>query len=180
MGVWLAIAKPIVVIWAGLNAIDDLSLLFRFARLGSVLVPGLSSLQPHMMCDVCDDVMGDLLKGSDGLEALPCGAACLRIPACVRMCENLKNAATNSSHFPCIAAGYCDAVEEGEADADVECRVGAFFSPVILLLRDHSPSLPFAVWGVLAFVAVGGAGKNPTKPTSSNMFFEFQRPVDFS
>ena len=128
MGVWLAIAKPIVVIWAGLNAIDDLSLLFRFARLGSVLVPGLSSLQPHMMCDVCDDVMGDLLKGSDGLEALPCGAACLRIPACVRMCENLKNAATNSSHFPCIAAGYCDAVEEGEADADVECRVGAFFS----------------------------------------------------
>ena len=110
----MAIAKPIVVIWAGLNAIDDLSLLFRFARLGSVLVPGLSSLQPHMMCDVCDDVMGDLLKGSDGLEALPCGAACLRIPACVRMCENLKNAATNSAHFPCIAAGYCDAVEEGE------------------------------------------------------------------
>ena len=73
MGVWLAIAKPIVVIWAGLNAIDDLSLLFRFARLGSVLVPGLSSLQPHMMCDVCDDVMGDLLKGSDGLQALPYG-----------------------------------------------------------------------------------------------------------
>ena len=75
MGVWLAIAKPIVVIWAGLNAIDDLSLLFRFARLGSVLVPGLSSLQPHMMCDVCDDVMGDLLKGPDGHEALPRGAS---------------------------------------------------------------------------------------------------------
>ena len=73
----MAIAKPIVVIWAGLNAIDDLSLLFRFARLGSVLVPGLSSLQPHMMCDVCDDVMGDLLKGTDGLEALPCNWACL-------------------------------------------------------------------------------------------------------
>mmetsp|Transcript_21314 Transcript_21314/g.48813 ORF Transcript_21314/g.48813 Transcript_21314/m.48813 type:complete len:87 (+) Transcript_21314:576-836(+) len=32
-------------------------------------------------------------------------------------------------------------------------RIGAFFSPVILLLRYHNPALPFAVWGALALVA---------------------------
>ena len=53
MHLW-ALWKPLLAIWAGLNAIDDLSLLFRFMRLGSVLIPGLSNLKPHMMCDVCD------------------------------------------------------------------------------------------------------------------------------
>ena len=59
------------------------------------------------MCSLCDDVMGDLLKGSEGLDALPCKYACLGIPACVRMCENIKSSATNATGFPCIAAGYC-------------------------------------------------------------------------
>jgi hypothetical protein len=68
--------------------------------------------------------MGDLLKGSEGLEALPCKWACLRVPACVRMCERVKESSANSTHFPCVAAGYC------EADLEVpsECKVGAFFS----------------------------------------------------
>lgn len=75
------------------------------------------------LCEVCDDVMGDLLKGSDGVAALPCSWACLRIPACMRMCEVVKTASQNSSHFPCIAAGYCDPIEEGGVDAAVECSV---------------------------------------------------------
>ena len=120
---FVSVIKPLLAIWAGLNAIDDLSLLFRFLRLSAVLVPGVSHLKPHMMCDVCDDVMGDLLKGSEGLDALPCAAACLSVPACVRMCEKLKESSKNSSHFPCIAAGYCDGVAEGEFETDVECSV---------------------------------------------------------
>ena len=74
----LPFLKPIVVMWATLNAIDDLTMLFRVARLGAVLVPGQNEAD---LCSVCDDVMGDLLKGTDGLEALPCKWACLRVPA---------------------------------------------------------------------------------------------------
>ena len=120
----LGVVRPLLIMWAGLNAIDDMSLLFRFSRLIMAVtpIPGLRQSQ-HTLCDVCDDVMGDLLKGTDGLEALPCAWACLRIPACMRMCERVKGASTNSTHFPCVAAGYCDAVAEGEVDADVECSV---------------------------------------------------------
>ena len=112
--------RPIVLVWAGLNAIDDLSLLFRAARLGAVLIPGGDRSN---LCDLCDDVMGDLLKGTEGLDALPCSWACLRVPACMKMCEAVKAASHNSSHFPCIAAGYCDPIAEGALDADVECSV---------------------------------------------------------
>lgn len=109
-----------------LAVVDDLGLVFRMARLGQVLLPGGSSRTE--LCDVCDDVMGDLLKGSDGLGAVPCSWACLKIPSCVKMCESVKSASGNSTKFPCIAAGYCDPVDEDMADADVECSVGAFFS----------------------------------------------------
>ena len=71
--------------------------------------------------------MGDLLKGTEGLEALPCNWACLRVPPCVQMCEKVKAASVNSTHYPCIAAGYCDAVAEGEIDSAAECSVGPFF-----------------------------------------------------
>ena len=41
----------------------------------------------------------------------------------------------------------------GLSAASQAARVGAFFSPVVLLLRDRSPALPFAVWGALALAA---------------------------
>ena len=119
--------KPIIVIWATMNAIDDLAMLMRVARLGMMVVPG-QGRNPGDMCEMCDDVMGDLLKGSEGLEALPCNWACLRVPKCVNMCEKIKAASVNSTHYPCVAAGYCDAVEEGEVDTVQECEVGPFFS----------------------------------------------------
>ena len=112
------ILKPIAVAWLSLNVLDDLSLVIRVARLGAVLLPGGDETD---MCGVCDDVMGDLLKG-DGIEAVSCKLVCLRLPSCVRMCEHIKAVSQNSSHFPCMAAGYCRASDELE-EVDVTCSV---------------------------------------------------------
>ena len=71
------IFRVIVGVWAGLNVVDDVSVLFRLLRLGAALLPGTDRT---IMCNVCDDVMGDLLKGAEGFEALPCTWACLAVP----------------------------------------------------------------------------------------------------
>ena len=123
-----------------LNAVDDLSVLFRLGRLGVALLPGQASLST--MCDICDDVMVDLLKGAEGLQTLPCSWACLKVPECVAMCENLKEFSqnrrafasdlalihsptltltSNSSRFPCLAAGYCE--DETKVDWDEQCHM---------------------------------------------------------
>ena len=89
----LPIFRVFVGIWAGLNAVDDLSVLFRLGRLGLALLPGSASLST--MCDICDDVMVDLLKGAEGLQSLPCSWACLKVPECVAMCTNVKEFSQN-------------------------------------------------------------------------------------
>ena len=76
------------------------------------------------MCDICDDVMVDLLKGAEGLQSLPCSWACLKVPECMRMCNHVKEFSQNSSRFPCVAAGYCEA---NKADWDVQCQMAAIF-----------------------------------------------------
>lgn len=127
----VAVCKPFVLLWAGLNAIDDLALLIRIGRLGASVVPfpGKNPGDPAEMCGVCDDVMGDLMRGNDGLSAIPCGAACLGLPRCVRMCERVQEVSAESNEFPCIAAGFCDPVAADFVDiADADCRAGAFFS----------------------------------------------------
>ena len=105
-----------------MNAVDDLSVLFRLTRLGIALLPG--SASPSTMCDICDDVMVDLLKGAEGLQSLPCSWACLKVPECMRMCNHVKEFSQNSSRFPCVAAGYCEA---NKADWDVQCQMAAIF-----------------------------------------------------
>jgi len=127
----VAVGKPFVLLWAGLNAIDDLALLIRVGRLGASVVPfpGRDRNDPAEMCSVCDDVMGDLMRGNDGLSAIPCGAACLGLPRCVRMCERLQEVSSESSEFPCIAAGFCDAVAADFVSlADSDCRAGPLFT----------------------------------------------------
>uniref|UniRef100_A0A7S4N1Z9 C2 domain-containing protein n=1 Tax=Odontella aurita TaxID=265563 RepID=A0A7S4N1Z9_9STRA len=132
----VAALKPFVIIWAGLNAIDDFALLMRASRLLPVLVPGRGGGgdgggNSADLCDVCDDVMGDLLK-SDGLSAVPCSWACLKLPACVKMCESVQESAATSTKFPCVAAGYCDASDDDSRYVDEvdpeSCEVGRFFS----------------------------------------------------
>lgn len=108
------IFKPVVLVWAGLNAIDDLTTLFRVGRLVAVLIPG---GKENDMCAVCDDLMGDLLSGTDGLKELPCRYVCLGIPGCINMCEELQSKATDAQGYPCVAAGYCTD-DEDDADKD--------------------------------------------------------------
>ena len=44
----LGVVRPLLIMWAGLNAIDDMSLLFRFSRLIMAVtpIPGLRQSQP--------------------------------------------------------------------------------------------------------------------------------------
>ena len=80
-----------------------------------------------MSAPLASQVMGELLKGSSSVRALPCSWACLRVPNCMRMCEGLKVASRNSTRFPCIAAGYCDPVAAGAINSATECSVAPGF-----------------------------------------------------
>ena len=116
-----------VILWAGLNFLDDLSIAMRLARLAAIASP-FRDVEKSEMCDLCDDVMHDILM-MDGVNVLPCSLLCLKLPACMDMCESVKEVSGTSSKYPCVAAGYCSATEEGYADTDsVECEVGAFFA----------------------------------------------------
>lgn len=132
--------KPFVVVWAGLNLLDEVGWMIKLGRLvGASVTPALRRDDtPDAMCALCDDVLSDFLKGKDGLQAVPCSWACLRVPACMGMCRNMQEASETSTKFPCIAAGYCadhDDDGDGRDDtlsdfslADVECARGPMFS----------------------------------------------------
>lgn len=133
--VWHAlvtIAKPFVYLWAALSVIDDLSLVMRLGRLGAAVIPRLGKEQPQdndgELCGLCDDVMGDLMRGAEGLSVVPCGAVCLNVPSCVDMCKKLKTVSAETTEFPCVAAGYCDATDTVVDMEDPECHAGPLFS----------------------------------------------------
>ena len=104
MGIPLLI-RPFLFLWAGLNLIDSISFGLRVTRLvaGSLLYKYLpNGEESDALCGVCDGVMGDLLAGSDGLSAIPCGAACLGFRNCTKMCESVKKTSAVSIEFPCL------------------------------------------------------------------------------
>jgi hypothetical protein len=124
----VAVFKPLIYIWAGLNVIDDIALLIRLGRLGASVVP-YPGKKAEDMCGVCDDVIGDLLVGSDGISVIPCSAACLGMSKCIEMCEKVKETSESSTEFPCVAAGFCDPMETGYVtSSDIDCKAGRFFS----------------------------------------------------
>jgi hypothetical protein len=123
---WLAV-KLMVGAWAGLNFLDDAATLFRVVRLVAVSFPFAGS-RDSSMCDLCDDVMADtLIRGAEGLDALPCTWICLAVPGCVRMCETVKAFSGNTSRFPCEAAGYC---EPGTAEQAFSLTSGCSVAPI--------------------------------------------------
>mmetsp|Transcript_21315 Transcript_21315/g.48815 ORF Transcript_21315/g.48815 Transcript_21315/m.48815 type:complete len:172 (+) Transcript_21315:253-768(+) len=85
-------------------------------------------------------------------------ALCLEGSPTLRVVFALIGSASTSSAFSAeyIFTGelYPTSVRSmGLSVGSQVARIGAFFSPVILLLRYHNPALPFAVWGALALVA---------------------------
>ena len=125
---WVRVLKPIVMVWAGLKVLDEVSLAMRVVRLASAVLPFTGSGSEDM-CDLCDDVVGDLLA-QEGLSAVPCSLVCLKLPSCVKMCERVKEVSHTSTKYPCVAAGYCDDALDisAYAEADLDCQVGRFFS----------------------------------------------------
>lgn len=130
--VWfVAMFKPFVFLWAGLKVVDDMAILVRLGRLGiaTLPLPGRKRAEAKTMCGLCDDVVGDLMVGSEGISVIPCKAACFGMKGCIEMCEKVKEASEETSEFPCIALGYCDAMEHGYVSSDdIDCKSGAFFS----------------------------------------------------
>ena len=122
------ILKPLAAIWFGLKVLDDVSLITRVVRLGAVLLPDGGRNDEAELCDLCDDVMGDLLV-QGGIDVLPCKLLCFHIPKCVEMCESVKDVSKTSTKYPCVAAGYCNAIDEKfMTDSDIDCNVGPFFT----------------------------------------------------
>ncbi|KAG7349083.1 TB2/DP1, HVA22 family protein [Nitzschia inconspicua] len=131
----LQFLKPIVILWAGLSALDDVSSVMKIMRLvGSSLSPFRQDESQNSMCDLCDDIVAGLMAGSEGLQAVPCSWLCLRVPKCMRLCETVKETAANSTKYPCITAGYCTDEFADEDDVygitltQMECAKGPLWS----------------------------------------------------
>jgi len=123
---FLNFLKPFLYFWAGLNFIDDLSIVMKIGRLVGAHRPNQS---PATICDLCDDVMENILRGSEGLEAIPCSWICLGTPKCMKMCEKMQELTEKSGEYPCIAAGYCAAGDNENARSadEVDCKRVLFF-----------------------------------------------------
>ena len=46
------------------------------------------------------------------MDDINCHGICHRLDRCVKICDKLKSAPQTSTKFPCVAAGYCPAVDE--------------------------------------------------------------------
>ena len=125
--------KPIVYIWVGLNFLDDLSSMMKITRLAGASLSIFRRYEtPDSMCGLCDDVVEGLMRGSSGLQAVPCTWLCLRVPKCLSMCESIQKISETATQFPCVAAGYCEDDEESDdytlGLAEMECKRGPLFS----------------------------------------------------
>ena len=90
------------------------------AGLGWSLVRGRSDAG----CNLCDKLVGVMLKQvelddlSEG-GGIDCQSICFKFGKCVDTCGKITNAMTNSTGFPCVAAGICPALDEF---GDVSCK----------------------------------------------------------
>lgn len=110
-----------------MNVFDDLTVVLKISRL---VRASHRNQSPETICDLCDDVMEDVLKGSEGLNAVPCSWICLGASTCTKMCETIQEVSGKSAEFPCVAAGYCAAEDDENTGSqnEVVCRKGPLFS----------------------------------------------------
>ena len=103
-------APPVVVLWG----------LFAFSK-GVGVFKDVMSLVIEIVggregaaCTLCDKVVTLLLSGEaeGGVDELDCNNLCFHLDRCIKICDKLKTALASSSHFPCVAAGYCPQVDE--------------------------------------------------------------------
>jgi len=125
----LQLLKPFIYIWASLNFIDDLSVMMKMFRLIGASTFYRGSENQESVCNLCDDLMENILRGSEGFEAVPCSWICLGTKKCTGMCRKIQEVIQTSSEFPCIAAGYCDDVDGNtKLLNEVDCKKGPLFS----------------------------------------------------
>jgi len=106
----ISMPPPWVILWGGVAfaktfaVVKDLVFLFV-----DVIFGGEGAL-----CTLCDRIITLLLSGDaeGGIEDMNCESTCFRLDKCVVICNKLKNALASSASFPCVAAGYCPAVDE--------------------------------------------------------------------
>ena len=75
-------------------------------------------------CSLCDKLVNVMLKSvelDDLAEGggINCQSMCFKFGKCVDTCEKITQAMTNSTGFPCVAAGICPAVDEF---GEVSCK----------------------------------------------------------
>ena len=103
----LFLLKPIVFVWAGLNVLDDLSSVMKISRLIGASIPIFRKDESSdNLCELCDDVVGDLMRGSEGLQSVPCSWICLRIPKCMTMCSHIQDVRHKQTNKLCFV-GLC-------------------------------------------------------------------------
>jgi len=125
----LQLLKPFLYLWAGLNFIDDVSVVMKIFRLvGASTFNRRGEENPESICNLCDDLMENILRGSEGVEAVPCSWICLRTKKCTSMCRKIQEVSQTSSNFPCVAAGYCDQDENASSPNEIDCKKGPLYS----------------------------------------------------
>ena len=126
----LLLLKPLVIIWASFSILDDLTIVAKLAKLIQKGHFHSGNQSPEAICDMCDEVMEDILRGAETLSTVPCSWICLGGSRCMKMCENIQELSLKSTEFPCVAAGYC-AVEDDYAlgfESEIACKKGPLFS----------------------------------------------------
>jgi len=127
---FMQLLKPFVYGWACLSLLDEVSVVIKLVRLvGTTVLPGRKA-NAEYTCNLCFDVMENLLKGREGLDAVPCSWVCLGTPKCTEICKSIKDVYEETGDFPCVVAGYCTADDEtkGELSNEVDCKKGPLFS----------------------------------------------------
>lgn len=126
----LQLLKPFLYLWLGLGVIDDVSVIVKVLRLVGASTFNRQKENPETVCNLCDDLMENILRGSEGFEAVPCSWICLRTHKCTSMCRKIKEVVQTSSDFPCIAAGYCEEGDDDHTDFlnEVDCKKGPWYS----------------------------------------------------
>lgn len=87
----LQLLRPFLYVWACLSFIDDISIVMKVLRLVGVSTFNRSGEDPEKICNLCDGLMENILRGSEGFEAVPCSWICLKTKRCTNMCRKIQD-----------------------------------------------------------------------------------------